>query len=115
MIEGITKVEGLAYMVGPAPMPLQVSAGGIIMPNYKKRKDDHTKYGRILHVGDGVIEDGKRVECKYADGDFICFSRFTAPTMLRGIEYRYVLEGDIMFTGEPKALGFEDDRSEAAE
>lgn len=108
MIKGIKQVQGLTYLVGPAPLPMQVSEGGIIMVQNKKRKDDHSKYGRILAVGDGEPDEhGKWQHCKHKDGEDICFSRFTAPMELRGIEYRHVRQGDIVATVDAKEIGLD--------
>ncbi len=68
--------------------------GGIIIPDTVK-EDKGTRRGKVVAVGSGKIEDGKRMAIEVSVGDTILF-QWGDPISVSGEEYMLVSESNIM-------------------
>jgi chaperonin GroES len=51
----------------------EVTASGLVLPDTAKEKPQR---GKVLAVGDGRFEDGKRVPMLVAEGDEVIYSKY---------------------------------------
>jgi len=72
----------------------EVTSSGIILPETSKEKPQE---GRIVAVGTGKLEDGKRVPLEVKEGDRVIFSKY-AGTEVKYQEKEYLIlrESDIL-------------------
>lgn len=72
----------------------EVTSSGIILPETSKEKPQE---GRIIAVGTGRLEDGKRVPLEVKEGDRVIFSKY-AGTEVKYQEKEYLIlrESDIL-------------------
>ena len=71
-----------------------VTAGGIVLPETAKERPQR---GRVLAVGHGRYEDGKRIPLDVREGDEIVFSKYGATELkLDGEEVLILAERDIL-------------------
>jgi chaperonin GroES len=71
-----------------------VTAGGIVLPETAKERPQR---GRVLAVGQGRYEDGKRIPLDVREGDEIVFSKYGATEVkLDGEEVLILAEPDIL-------------------
>lgn len=70
------------------------TASGIILPESAKEKPEQ---GKVVAVGPGRIQDGKRVEMEVKVGDAVLYSKY-GPTEVKvgGEEFMIVKEEDIL-------------------
>ena len=72
------------------------TAGGIIIPDTAKEKPSR---GRVIAVGDGLIENGARVPMSVRAGDVVMFAKWAASVnevKINGIDYVLIKESDIL-------------------
>ncbi len=70
------------------------SKGGIIIPDSAKEKPAQ---GEIIAVGDGKVEDGKKIDMNVKVGDKVLFSKYAGTEVkLDGEEYLIMREDDIL-------------------
>lgn len=72
----------------------EVTSSGIILPETSKEKPQE---GRIVAVGSGALEEGKRVPLEVQEGDRVIFSKY-AGTEVKYDEKEYLIlrESDIL-------------------
>lgn len=72
----------------------QKTASGIVLPDSAKEKPQQ---GEIIAVGNGRIEDGKRVELDVKAGDQVIYSKY-AGTEVKHMNEEYLIlrESDIL-------------------
>ena len=51
----------------------ETTASGIVLPDTAKEKPQK---GKVLAVGDGKLEDGKRIPLDVAEGDEVLYSKY---------------------------------------
>jgi len=72
------------------------TAGGIIIPDTAKEKPQE---GEVMAVGDGKIEDGKRIALDVKTGDRILIGKYTGTDItIDGQEYLILREEEILAT-----------------
>lgn len=72
----------------------QKSQGGIIIPDTAKEKPIE---GKVVAVGDGAIEDGKKVPLNVKAGDRVLFGKYAGTDIkFGGHEYLIVKESEIL-------------------
>ena len=72
----------------------EVTASGIVLPDSAKEKPQR---GRVLAVGAGRWEDGKRVELEVKEGDEVLYSKYGGTEIkVDGSEYLILRESDIL-------------------
>lgn len=70
------------------------SKGGIIIPDSAKEKPAQ---GEVIAVGDGKVEDGKKIAMNVAVGNKVLFSKYAGTEVkLDGEEYLIMREEDIL-------------------
>ncbi|MBA4495583.1 co-chaperone GroES [Paenactinomyces guangxiensis] len=70
------------------------TASGIVLPETAKEKPQE---GRIVAVGSGRLEDGKRVALEVKEGDRVIFSKYAGTEVKYGDkEYLILRESDIL-------------------
>lgn len=72
------------------------TAGGIIIPDTAKEKPVR---GRVIAVGDGLIENGNRIPMSVAVGDVVMFAKWAASlneVKIDGNDYVLIKETDIL-------------------
>ena len=72
------------------------TAGGIIIPDTAKEKPVR---GRVVAVGDGLIENGNRIPMSVAVGDVVMFAKWAASlneVKIDGNDYVLIKETDIL-------------------
>ena len=72
------------------------TAGGIIIPDTAKEKPVR---GRVVAVGDGLIENGTRIPMSVAVGDVVMFAKWAASlneVKIDGNDYVLIKESDIL-------------------
>jgi chaperonin GroES len=93
--EGIHMIKPLGdRVVLEAVETEEVTSSGIILPETSKEKPQE---GRIIAVGTGRLEDGKRVPLEVKEGDRVIFSKY-AGTEVKYQEKEYLIlrESDIL-------------------
>jgi len=70
------------------------SAGGIIIPDNAKEKPQQ---GKVIAVGPGKVEDGKKIEMEVKAGDIILYGKYSGSEItVDGKEYLIMRESDIL-------------------
>jgi len=73
---------------------MQKTAGGIIVPDTAKEKPQR---GKVVAVGPGRVEDGKRVDMEVKVGDEVLFGKWSGSEItVDGEEYLFMKESDIL-------------------
>lgn len=73
---------------------MQKTAGGIIVPDTAKEKPQR---GKVVAVGPGRVEDGKRVDMEVKVGDEVLFGKWSGSEItIDGEEYLFMKESDIL-------------------
>ena len=79
----------------------EVTASGIVLPDTAKEKPQR---GRVLAVGPGRWEDGKRVPLDVAVGDEVIYSKYGGTEVkVDGEDYLILRESDILAKLRPLA------------
>ncbi len=72
----------------------EVTASGIVLPDTAKEKPQR---GKVLAVGAGRWEDGKRVPLEVGEGDEVVYSKYGGTEVkVDGSEYLILRESDIL-------------------
>ena len=72
----------------------EASAGGIVLPETAKERPQR---GRVLAVGQGRYEDGKRIPLDVREGDEVVYSKYGGTEVtLEGEEILILAEPDIL-------------------
>jgi chaperonin GroES len=72
----------------------EVTASGIVLPDTAREKPQR---GRVLAVGSGRYEDGKRIPLDIAEGDEVVYSKYGGTEVkLDGQEYLILREADVL-------------------
>lgn len=72
----------------------EVTSSGIILPETSKEKPQE---GRVVAVGSGRLEDGKRVSLEVKEGDRVIFSKYAGTEVkYQDKEYLILRESDIL-------------------
>jgi chaperonin GroES len=70
------------------------TAGGIIIPDNAKEKPQQ---GKVIAVGSGKIEDGKKIEMELKVGDVILYGKYSGTEItVDGKEYLIMRENDVL-------------------
>jgi chaperonin GroES len=70
------------------------TASGIILPDSAKEKPQQAK---VLEVGSGKVDDGKRVPLEVKKGDRVLFSQYSGEEIkIKGKDLRIIKEEDIL-------------------
>jgi len=72
------------------------TAGGIIIPDNAKEKPVR---GRVITVGDGIIENGQKIPMTVKTGDVILFAKWASSVnevKIDGHDYVLIKESDIL-------------------
>ncbi len=70
------------------------TAGGIIIPDNAKEKPQQ---GKVVAVGPGKVEDGKKIEMEVKVGDVILYGKYSGSEItVEGKEYLIMRESDIL-------------------
>lgn len=70
------------------------TAGGIVLPDTAKEKPQE---GKVIAVGQGRYEDGKRIELEVKVGDTVLYSKYAGTEVkVDGKEYLIMRESDIL-------------------
>lgn len=72
------------------------TAGGIIIPDNAKEKPSR---GRVIAVGDGLIEDGQKIPLSVKPGDMVLFAKWASSAnevKIDGTDYILIKESDIL-------------------
>lgn len=92
----IDEVEALSNIVIVEPEKEEVSKGGILIADVGEAQK--VRWGRVVKVGPGRVEDGTFVATKLVVGDRVMFGKYASagePIKIAGKEYRLFREGDI--------------------
>ncbi len=75
--------------------PKEVKKGGIIIPDTAKEKPQE---GKVIEIGLGRTEDGKRVPMEVKKGDKILYGRYSTqePIKIDGVEHIIIKEDEIL-------------------
>jgi chaperonin GroES len=72
----------------------QVTRGGILLPDSAKEKPQK---GKVIAVGAGRFEDGKRIPMDVKEGDTVVFAKYGGTEIeLEGDEYIILSERDLL-------------------
>lgn len=72
----------------------QVTASGIVLPDTAAEKPQR---GKVVAVGAGRYEDGKRVPIQVAEGDEVIYSKYGGTEIkMDGEDYLILRESDIL-------------------
>lgn len=72
----------------------ETTASGIVLPDSAQEKPQE---GKVVAVGSGRIEDGKKVALEVAEGDRIIYSKFAGTEVeYEGTEYLILREDDVL-------------------
>ena len=70
------------------------TTGGIIIPDNAKEKPQQ---GKVVAVGPGKVEDGKKIEMEVKAGDIILYGKYSGSEItVDGKEYLIMRESDIL-------------------
>ncbi|MBL8028567.1 MAG: co-chaperone GroES [Fibrobacteres bacterium] len=70
------------------------TAGGIIIPDNAKEKPQQ---GKVVAVGSGKVEDGKKIEMELKVGDVILYGKYSGTEItVDGKEYLIMRENDVL-------------------
>ena len=71
-----------------------VSASGIVLPETAQEKPQR---GKVLAVGEGRIEDGKRIPVEVAVGDIVIYGKYGGTEVrVDGVDVMILRESDIL-------------------
>ncbi len=89
------KVKPLAdRIVVEALAAEEKTAGGIIIPDNAKEKPQQ---GKVVAVGSGKVEDGKKIEMELKVGDTILYGKYSGTEItVEGKEYLIMRENDVL-------------------
>ncbi len=89
------KIKPLGDRVVIQPLKEEKKKGGIILPDtVDKEKQEQ---GKIVAVGSGRIEDGKRIPLEVKKGDVVLFTKYgPSEVKVDGKEYLIAEEKDIL-------------------
>lgn len=82
----------------------EVTISGIVLPDSAKEKPQR---GRVLAIGSGRFEDGKRIPLEVEVGNEVLYSKYGGTEIkIDGGEYLILRESDILavWTGVPAAV-----------
>ena len=72
----------------------EVTVSGIVLPDTAKEKPQR---GKVLAVGEGRFEDGKRMPLEVKEGDEVVYSKYGGTEIkVDGNEYLILRESDIL-------------------
>jgi chaperonin GroES len=72
----------------------ETTASGIVLPDTAKEKPQK---GKVLAVGDGKLEDGKRIPLDVAEGDEVLYSKYGGTDItVDGEELLVLRESDVL-------------------
>ena len=72
----------------------ETTASGIVLPDTAKEKPQK---GKVLAVGDGKLEDGKRIPLDVAEGDEVLYSKYGGTEItIDGDELLVLRESDVL-------------------
>lgn len=72
----------------------QVTRGGILLPDSAKEKPQK---GKVIAVGAGRFEEGKRIPMDVKEGDIVVFAKYGGTEIeLEGDEYIILSERDLL-------------------
>jgi chaperonin GroES len=72
----------------------QTTASGIVLPDTAKEKPQK---GTVLAVGDGKVEDGKRIPLDVAEGDEVLYSKYGGTDItVEGEDLLVLRESDVL-------------------
>ncbi len=72
----------------------ETTASGIVLPDTAKEKPQK---GKVLAVGDGKLEDGKRIPLDVSDGDEVLYSKYGGTDItVEGEDLLVLRESDIL-------------------
>ena len=72
----------------------ETTASGIVLPDTAKEKPQK---GKVLAVGDGKLEDGKRIPLDVAEGDEVLYSKYGGTEIkIDGEELLVLRESDVL-------------------
>src|SRR3989442_12702583 len=84
---------GVRLLVNPDEEE-ETTASGLVIPDTAKEK--HQK-GKVLAVGDGMLEDGKRIPLEVAEGDEVLYSKYGGTDItVEGEELLVLRESDVL-------------------
>jgi chaperonin GroES len=72
----------------------ETTASGIVLPDTAKEKPQK---GKVLAVGDGRVEDGKRIPLDVAEGDEVLYSKYGGTDItVEGEDLLVLRESDVL-------------------
>ena len=72
----------------------ETTASGIVLPDTAKEKPQK---GKVLAVGDGKLDDGKRIPLDVAEGDEVLYSKYGGTEIkVDGEELLVLRESDVL-------------------
>jgi chaperonin GroES len=72
----------------------ETTASGIVLPDTAKEKPQK---GKVLAVGDGKLEDGKRIPLDVAEGDEVLYSKYGGTDItVEGEDLLVLRESDVL-------------------
>jgi chaperonin GroES len=72
----------------------EVTASGLVLPDTAKEKPQR---GKVLAVGEGRYEDGKRIPLDVAEGDEVIYSKYGGTEVkLEGEDLLILRESDVL-------------------
>jgi chaperonin GroES len=72
----------------------ETTASGIVLPDTAKEKPQK---GKVLAVGDGKLDDGKRIPLDVAEGDEVLYSKYGGTDItVDGEELLVLRESDVL-------------------
>lgn len=89
------KVKPLSDRVVIEPLdPETKTSGGIIIPDNAKEKPQE---GKIVAVGPGKYEEGKKIEMELKVGDKVLYGKYSGTEItVEGKEYLIIRESDVL-------------------
>lgn len=92
----VDELEALSNIVIVEAEREEVSKGGIVIADVGEAQK--VRWGRVVKVGPGRMEDGVFVPTKVRVGDRVMFGKYASagePVKIAGKEYRLFREGDL--------------------
>ena len=72
----------------------ETTASGLVIPDTAKEKPQK---GKVLAVGDGKLEDGKRIPLEVAEGDEVLYSKYGGTDItVEGEDLLVLRESDVL-------------------
>lgn len=89
------KIQPLGDRVVIAPLKEEKKKGGIILPETADK--ERQEQGKVVAVGPGRIEDGRRIPLEVKRGDIVIFTKYgPSEVKVDGKEYLIAEEKDIL-------------------